>query len=106
MIKHRAKENKSEEKDINEFDLEEEPDYKKEKIVIYDIDNIDKIYKEIVEATEKIQVLLKQPSISGNPLEVENKGFTQYTLKNNMKYYKKKKTLKTNNEEKYVGKRK
>ena len=100
MIKNKVKENKSQEKDIDEFELEEEPDYKKEKIVIYDIDKIDKIYKDIIEATEKIQVLLKQPSISGSALEVENKGFTAYTIKNNMKYYKKKKTLKTNNVEK------
>ena len=104
MYNHKVKENKSQEKDINEFELEEEPDYKKEKIVIYDIDKIDKIYKDIIEATEKIQVLLKQPSISGSALEVENKGFSVYTIKNNMKYNKKKKTLKTNNEEKYVGK--
>ena len=104
MDKRIPKENKSEEKDLNEFEQEEEPDYEIEDIVIYDIDKIDKIYKEIIEATEKIQVLLMHSSISGSPLEVENKGFSVYTIKNNIKYNKKKKILKINNEEKYIGK--
>ena len=110
MYNHKAKENKSQEEDIsNDFGEEikrkkKEPDYKKEDVVIYDINKIDKIYKDIIEATEKIQVLIRHPSISGSPLEVEKKGMTFYNLKNNMKYNKKKKILKINNDETYNGK--
>ena len=103
MNKHKSKQNKLQERDINDFDVEQEEekkeiDYKKEDIVIYDIDKIDKIYKEIIDATEKIQVLLRHPSISGSPLEVVKKRSTIYELKNNMKYNKKKKCLKINND--------
>lgn len=109
MNSHKTKKNKLPEKDIKNFEEEskvkgKEINYKKEDIIIYDIDKIDKIYKDIIEATEKIQVLIRHPSISGSPLEVEKKGMTIYNLKNNMKYNKKKKLLKTNNGETYIGK--
>ena len=105
----KAKENKSQEEDISDDYGEEiggkkEPDYKKEDIKIYDIDKIDKIYKDIIEATEKIQILMRHPSISGSPLEVDKKGMTFYKLKNNMKYNKKKKSLEISNGETYKGK--
>ena len=68
------KSDKQKEKDIGEID------YNAEDIVIYDIDKIDKIYKDIIEANEKIQIL-KQTSIGGSPLEVEKKKFFNYEIK-------------------------
>ena len=41
-------------------------------IVIYDMDNIDKIHKDIIEANDKIQIL-KSTVISGSPLEMKMK---------------------------------
>ena len=73
-------------------------------IVIYDIDKVDKIYKDIIEANEKIQQILKQTSISGNPLEVENQGLTNIFFKNNIKYNRKKNILTINDKESYKGK--
>ena len=43
--------------------------YDQSGIKIYDLDNIDKIYKDIIDVNEKIQIL-KTPSISGSPLEI------------------------------------
>lgn len=87
-----------------ESNMGKEIDYNTKDIRIYDIDKIDKVYKDIIEATEKIQVLLKKPSISGSPLEVEKKGITNYILKNKAKYNPKKKFLITNNKENFKGK--
>ena len=64
------KENKERESDLDE--VNEEIDYDTQDIVIYDIDKIDKVYKELIESTEKLQEILKKPSISGHPLEVIN----------------------------------
>ena len=77
------KSDKQKEKDIGEID------YNAEDIVIYDIDKIDKIYKDIIEANEKIQIL-KQTSIGGSPLEVEKKSYSIIKIKNNINYNKKK----------------
>ena len=66
-----------------------EIDYNAEDIVIYDIDKIDKIYKDIIEANEKLQIL-KQTSIGGSPLEVEKKSYSIIKIKNNINYNTKK----------------
>lgn len=101
----KPKENKEQEKSMESEDDKTENDFdNNSKIVTYDIDKIDKVYKDIIEATEKIQVLLRKPSISGGPLEIENKSLTYYNLKNNSKYYPKKKLLVNNNKENYKGK--
>ena len=91
------KSDKQKEKDIGEID------YNAEDIVIYDIDKIDKIYKDIIEANEKIQIL-KQTSIGGSPLEVEKKSFSTMKLKNNINYNTKKKEMKMSNGEFFKGK--
>ena len=91
------KKEKKEAEDMNIKEINEN-----DNIVIYDIDKIDKIYKEIIEANEKIQIL-KQPSIMGNPLEVEEKKSTAYKLKNNISFYKKKKLMKIGNGETFQG---
>ena len=78
--------------------------YNRKDIVIYNIDNVDKIYKEIIEATEKIQMILIKPLISGSPLEIEtDKPFSTINLKNNIKYNSKKKTLIMPNKESFKG---
>ena len=100
MIKQPKKE-KKEADDMNLNEINEIND--NEDIVIYDIDKIDKIYKEIIEANEKIQIL-KQPSIMGTPLEVEEKKSSTYKLKNNITFFKKKRLMKIGNGETFQGK--
>ena len=97
------KANKFPEKEYGYSKKEEELDYNTDNIVIYDIDKIDKVYKEIIEATEKIQKILIKPCISGSPLEIEDKKYTIIKLKNNIKYNTKKKTMDLPNKEIYNG---
>ena len=72
-------------------------------IIIYDLDNIDKIYKDIIEVNEKIQIL-KTPLISGSPLEIVSKKKRIYNLKNKSIYNKKTQTLNLNNGDIFKGK--
>lgn len=72
-------------------------------IKIYDLDKIDKIYKDIIECNEKIQIL-KTPSISGSPLEILKKEKRVYNLKNNGKYNKKTQILSIGNGDIFKGK--
>jgi Leucine-rich repeat (LRR) protein len=95
------KENKEIESDLDEEN--EEIDYNTQNIVIYDIDNIDKVYKELIESTEKLQEILKKPSISGSPLEVISERSIICNLQNNMKYNNKKKILTINKNETFKG---
>ena len=101
----KPKEEKISEKEMDsDADIQEEIDYNTKDIVIYDIDNADKIYKEIIESTEKIQEILKQPSIAGSPLEVINERNIIITLNNNMKFNNKKKILTISKNETFKGK--
>ena len=101
----KPKEEKISEKEIDsDADIQEEIDYNTKDIVIYDIDNADKIYKEIIESTEKIQEILKQPSIAGSSLEVINERNIIITLNNNMKFNNKKKILTISKNETFKGK--
>ena len=73
-------------------------------IMIYDLDNIDKIYKDIIEVNNKIQ-LLKTPQISGSPLEISKKQRNRiYTLKNQGSYNKKTQILNLKNGDVFKGK--
>lgn len=97
------KKNPLQQEEIN-FGTESDIFSKNSDIVIYDIDKADKIYKDIIEANEKIQQILKKTSISGNPLEVKNHGLTNIFFKNNIKYNRKKNILTINDKESYKGK--
>ena len=77
--------------------------YDQSGIKIYDLDNIDKIYKDIIEVSEKIQIL-KAPYISGSPLEITGKEKRIYNLKNKSKYNKKTQILKLSNGDTFKGK--
>ena len=77
--------------------------YDQSGIKIYDLDNIDKIYKDIIDVNEKIQIL-KTPSISGSPLEILNKEKRIYNLKNKGKYNKKTQILNIGNGDTFKGK--
>lgn len=72
-------------------------------IVIYDLDKIDKIYKDIIEVNEKIQ-FLKKTAITGSPLEIISNEKRIYNLKNNIKYNKKTQLLNINNGDIFQGK--
>ena len=72
-------------------------------IVIYDMDNIDKIHKDIIEANDKIQIL-KSTVISGSPLEIKIKEKRYYICKNNSKYDIKRKILTIPNGDIFSGK--
>ena len=61
-------------------------------IIIYDLDNIDKIYKDIIEINQKIQ-FFKKTSISGSPLEIIKEDKRTYNLKDEMNYNKIKRIL-------------
>ena len=74
-----------------------------EDILIYDLDDIDKIYKDILEVNEKIQ-LIKTTAISGSPLEIIKKDKRKYELKNNIIYNKKRQTLNIPNGDTFKGK--
>ena len=97
------KKNKESENDINFDEQKQENDYNTQDIVIYDIDNIDKVYKEIIESTENLQKILKKPAISGNPLEVISERSIILKLQNDMKYNSKKKTLTISKNEIFKG---
>ena len=71
-------------------------------IIIYDLDNTDKIYKDIIEVNNKIQIL-KTPSISGSPLVIINKAKLIYNLTNNGKYNKKTQILEIGNGDMFKG---
>ena len=71
-------------------------------IIIYDLDNTDKIYKDIIEVNNKIQIL-KTPSISGSPLAIINKAKLIYNLTNNGKYNKKTQILEIGNGDMFKG---
>ena len=72
-------------------------------ILIYDLNNIDKIYKDIIEVNQKIQ-LLKTPLISGSPLEILSKEKRIYNLRNKAKYNKKTQILNLSNGDIFKGK--
>ena len=71
-------------------------------IIIYDLDNIDKIYKDILEFKEKIQ-FVKTTSISGSPLEIINEDKRTYNLKNELNYDKIKRILNLPNGDIFKG---
>ena len=71
-------------------------------IIIYNLDNIDKIYKDILEFKEKIQ-FLKTTSISGSPLEIINEDKRAYNLKNELNYDKIKRILNLPNGDIFKG---
>ena len=71
--KKNEKSEKRTEPEMDLFPLEQKD------IIIYDLDNIDKIYKDIIELKEKIQ-FLKKTSISDSPLEIINEDKRTYSL--------------------------
>ena len=87
---------------IPEPDVNQIP-HEQSDIIIYDLDNTDKIYKDIIEVNDKIQIL-KTPSISGNPLEIIKKAKRVYNLTNNGKYNKKTQILEIGNGDTFKGK--
>ena len=91
------KSERKEEPDIESYPIEQE------EIQIYDLDNIDKIYKDILEVNEKIQ-LIKTTAISGAPLEIIKKDYRKYELTNNITYKKKNQTLNIPNGDIFKGK--
>ena len=71
-------------------------------IIIYDLDNIDKIYKDIIEINQKIQ-FFKKTSISGSPLEIIKEDKRSYSLKDEMNYNKIKRILNIPNGDTFKG---
>ena len=71
-------------------------------IIIYDLDNIDKIYKDIIEINQKIQ-FFKKTSISGSPLEIIKEDKRTYNLKDEMNYNKIKRILNIPNGDTFKG---
>ena len=94
------KSEKSERKE--EIDIETFP-HDKEDITIYNLDNIDKIYNDIFEVNEKIQII-KTTAISGSPLEIIRKDKRKYELNNNIIYNKKRQSLIIPNGDSFKGK--
>ena len=95
------KSQKSEKRSEPEIEVGEE---EQSSPIIYDMDNVDKIYKEIIEANEKIQ-LIKTTAISGSPLEILKKEKGNILIcKNKEKYYVKKKLLDMGNGDIFQGK--
>jgi len=94
--KKNEKSEKRTEPEMDLFPLEQKD------IIIYDLDNIDKIYKDIIELNEKIQ-FLKKTSISDSPLEIINEDKRTYTLKNELNYNKIKRILNLPNGDIFKG---
>ena len=84
-----------------ELEIDQIP-HEQSDIIIYDLDNTDKIYKDIIEVNNKIQIL-KTPSISGSPLAIINKAKLIYNLTNNGKYNKKTQILEIGNGDMFKG---